>query len=861
MDGTDDSATVLEHCVVEYGGSGSGDLATSIYIYKADPTFNNCTIRHSKYNGMNCIYSNPTILFSSIVNNKTGIYSRNSKLRINHSNIYNNTDYGVQNTSSTEMVDARFNWWGHFSGPSSQAQGIGDSITNFVAYDPWLGLGYSFPYYISTGGSTTKQLKTNGGLTYLFANAEEETSWTILIKDSSQQTVKTFSSDGKKIVKSWDGTDKDGSPLPQDSYIYQIQAQRQSDSSEATPLIGQITINPDYPIGYLSSPVPSDFIAPGTIQIIGTANDSDFKDYKLEYGKHGLLSTWELIAESTIPVIDSIFGSVDIPLTINVPSITFRLTVNDNSGHTTVTIVTVALSIINLNMNPHPFSPNDDGKKDTTTISAAFIYESNWTLEIKDPTGEHIIRTFTGLGRSMSQEWDGKNGSFETQSSGIYPLTITVASPSLPEPAYVYDSIILDITPPTAQITDPTEEELFSNIYGTNLDEIVGTASDDYFLNYTIEYGETSDPNAWNLIGTYSAAVTSDKLGDWDVSAFVNGEYTIKLTVNDEADNVTSTQVHIRVGHLGMTLSSQQLNTALSDTITVITEIPFTVYATIVIKDKNLNVRSTLIDSVSRNVGIYNDVWDGKDNIIINLPYGEYYVVVTVVTLDDIEFTLDLSSTGGERIAPNKNFPSSFSPYKGEGSEITFILDKPSEVELFLKDDSTNGQQRNLLDRAPLASGSHSIYWDGTDNSGDVMDKFTGCIPNLGTLGNLVVLWAYSLPDNSIVVYGERPEVTSLSVQPTYFCPDDKNLPNGLEVNYSISKASNVTVYVQNSEGIVIKTMNLGAQSSGSHTFYWDGRASNGELADSGSYRIGLKLVDSQGSSSLIRFCLVMLYY
>jgi hypothetical protein len=127
---------------------------------------------------------------------------------------------------------------------------------------------------------------------------------------------------------------------------------------------------------------------------------------------------------------------------------------------------------------------------------------------------------------------------------------------------------------------------------------------------------------------------------------------------------------------------------------------------------------------------------------------------------------------------------------------------------------------------------------------------------------NSVVFWVYSLPDNGIIVYGERPEVTSLSANPTYFSPADEDFPNGLEISYSISKASNVNIYIQGiSNGSIIKTMNLGTQSSGAHTVYWDGHGDNGALADANAYRIRVVLTDSLGHTSLARYSLITLYY
>lgn len=61
---------------------------------------------------------------------------------INYNDIWANTGYGVRTFDGPPLVDARFNWWGHASGPthSSNPGGTGDTISNNVDYSPWLGL-------------------------------------------------------------------------------------------------------------------------------------------------------------------------------------------------------------------------------------------------------------------------------------------------------------------------------------------------------------------------------------------------------------------------------------------------------------------------------------------------------------------------------------------------------------------------------------------------------------------------------------------------------------------------------------------------------------------------------------------------
>ncbi len=72
---------------------------------------------------------------------------------VHYNNIYHNTDFGVWNVASPNpplVVDATNNWWGDATGPHHTTSwlylgnpygphlGSGDSVTDYVLYDPWL---------------------------------------------------------------------------------------------------------------------------------------------------------------------------------------------------------------------------------------------------------------------------------------------------------------------------------------------------------------------------------------------------------------------------------------------------------------------------------------------------------------------------------------------------------------------------------------------------------------------------------------------------------------------------------------------------------------------------------------------------
>ncbi len=84
---------------------------------------------------------------NTITGNNVGVWVHSTGINgtvgvfLSDNNISGNTNYGVQNMTTTSMwVNASDpNWWGSSTGPthSSNPGGTGDVITDFVRYDPW----------------------------------------------------------------------------------------------------------------------------------------------------------------------------------------------------------------------------------------------------------------------------------------------------------------------------------------------------------------------------------------------------------------------------------------------------------------------------------------------------------------------------------------------------------------------------------------------------------------------------------------------------------------------------------------------------------------------------------------------------
>jgi len=141
---SDDATSLLNNCVIEYGGSGYGN----VYCYQASPTISNCTIRNSSSNGIYCFSGSPYVTGCTMTGNQmSGIYvTGTSTPCIRYTNMYNNSACNVYNAQSSDIT-APNNWWG-----TTDTDAINNSI--YDHYDiSYYGIVYYNPYLNAHAGT------------------------------------------------------------------------------------------------------------------------------------------------------------------------------------------------------------------------------------------------------------------------------------------------------------------------------------------------------------------------------------------------------------------------------------------------------------------------------------------------------------------------------------------------------------------------------------------------------------------------------------------------------------------------------------------------------------------------------------
>lgn len=76
--------------------------------------------------------------------------------------------------------------------------------------------------------------------------------------------------------------------------------------------------------------------------------------------------------------------------------------------------------------SPNVFSPNGDGRKETSGLSATFDHTAEWLVELRHPDDGRTVRSFGGSGGSMGISWDGKDVDGALVEDEVFSAKLTV---------------------------------------------------------------------------------------------------------------------------------------------------------------------------------------------------------------------------------------------------------------------------------------------------------------------------------------------------------------------------------------------------------------------------------------------------
>jgi flagellar hook assembly protein FlgD len=774
-----------------------------------------------------------------------GIYIHSGTPHTKQNNI-NGYDYGAYNHMPSSIRILTENFWGDSLGPYHpicNPSGSGDKVSDGIGFDPWLISNFTYPFMIFNISISKTTFDPANDTTEITAKTTAMANWTLDVIDTLGQSVRHFSGTDTLIDVLWDGTDEYGGTVANGLYYYRIGAASQTNDTAASAL-GRVWIG--NPIAEITSPQKWAISTGGdTISVWGTAWCLDFDKYQLFHAPSSQPSSWSNIKTSTISVKDSILADWNTAgLYRGFYNLKLEVT-DDNSNVIADTTDSIGIEVIYQNTYiPNPFSPNGDEHKDTTIIKGKISLFSDYSITIIDISNDTIKRWTGNNDTVFSIVWDGTDIIGDTVPEGDYNCRIEAvdvdsgitATPKI-------STIVIDNTYPICYITCPAD----SDTIRSDTIAIIGTATDDNFQYYRVYY-KRIDPNPTNWISMkYSTnQATDDTLALWNLFPLDNGEYQLRLEVNDSANIVQDTVFALCIDNLkidSIMYSATAFVPQDDDSLAIIFRINHD--ANIVAKiyqgyDDTVNLVKT-IDLGDVSAGIDTFYWDGTDESRGYVTFGDYRLEITgqgiygstgyynsqASSTYNPDWGLDpslidcivtiINISRGERTGNLSSHMVITGPIKVSGKIYSGN---------YLGGTSCFSINASVKTMNPPAQGMDFFYsWNGRDNSGSYVSS-----------GYYVALWSIvkKYPHKTIIVGVYKPLIDSVKAEPRLILGNDEVV----EVKFIPRWDCDVSVKVHKVG--LIKTLYEGSLTGGSeHKFEWNGKDSNDQyVTNTGEYTI-----------------------
>ncbi len=337
----------------------------------------------------------------------------------------------------------------------------------------------------------------------------------------------------------WDGNDDNGMSAPDGRYGLAVTA---TDScGNMTQKWAPVEVDNTPPTVEINYPQPGAPLG-NIVEVSGTATDINFQDYVLEQGPADNPDdpsvVWKNISGSTVPVSGGVLG------TWNTSGLTglwaLRLTATDRAGNknktTTILTLTVRTNLIkSLSASPTPFSPNKDGRLDTTRFQYELAESCDVMIEIltaEDVTKKIITATAVPAG-VQSFEWNGTDDAGAILPDGAYKVKLAVISTTNAERQVESVTLSLDTLPPVVDVRQPVD-----GAYVRSDIVVLGSITDstlaDYSVSLTGPEGAAQLDQGTQARSNYPFAI---------LNGLADGAYTLNVKARDLGENAAEKNI------------------------------------------------------------------------------------------------------------------------------------------------------------------------------------------------------------------------------------------------------------------------------------------------------------------------------
>ncbi|MFQ6039528.1 MAG: two-component regulator propeller domain-containing protein [Candidatus Poribacteria bacterium] len=277
----------------------------------------------------------------------------------------------------------------------------------------------------------------------------------------------------------------------------------------------------------------------GIYDIIGSATDeTDFKEYKIEAGPY-------FSHHSSQPVEDGLLASWD-TRNLDDGKYTIRLSAEDtrNGEYDIEHTSSYQVPVIVDNTEPKveiisPKAGDVYAGKIEIVASLEDIHLDSYTLKYTQTpaAAERQIHFDYFNGAELKYTWDSSNVYGETTlvleardkagNIGVAEVTLNLKN---------------DTARPITRIIQPQAGQVISGEI-----DVIGTADDSTLSEFTLEYAAETHPDDYTLIKRSNFPIKNDILSVWNIVDISDGDYTLRLTAEDDNRYTNETTISIKI--------------------------------------------------------------------------------------------------------------------------------------------------------------------------------------------------------------------------------------------------------------------------------------------------------------------------
>jgi len=526
------------------------------------------------------------------------------------------------------------------------------------------------------------------------------------------------------------------------------------------------------------------------------------------------------------------------------------------------------------NASPNPINPSLGQQ---TFVSYTINAQANMNIEVVDGVTTYQIggSPLTQNAGTYSVSWNGKLNGSNAPAKTYYirftgkndatpvayvtnvPVTVdyaTVPPVTNPKVSYVYaEQASFNPTTTTNRIHYAVDKSAVAVVKildaSNNTVRAFGASSVTNGFDYFLNWDGRADSNALVPAGNYTAKVElSLTAGGTVVDSKQSTAFAVNYGTTNTAPVVSS-----------LTVNPASINPSNSETTTISYTLDKAANSARVEIVEGTTIRRTILNTGTSSTSTNTVSFNGRDdsnNILANGTYTVRVLATNDYGTGSNTASVTITGNGSTNSAPVVTSvyanPTSFNPTNGETTTIFYTLDKvANSARVEILEGSTI--RRTITGTGTSSTSTNSVSFNGRDDNGNILPvgTYTARVSATNTYGTGTNSTSVTINNGgnngNCTSTNGAPNLTNVYASPSTFNPNNQST----SVSFNLDRSANITVEILNNNSSLMRTLSDNVcRNSGSGSYSWDGRDTNGNVVNDGTYTVKVRANNGSGSDT-----------